>query len=176
MLASQMEAGATVASLSCWDSRSQQSRTIAGGQFLQEASLAIGQQPLIHRRLLGIEHGRHCDHASGSAAVKASCSRGWTGSYQPGYRSADWVKVKQKHEAVFRITGFEAGKMGPFAVLLLEHTESGKRTKAAALNYEWLRRAEAGKIRPGMLVEVEFQQETPNSYRHPMAKRIVGEE
>lgn len=96
--------------------------------------------------------------------------------YQSGRRSDDWVKVKQLREGVFRITGWEVGKMGPKAVMLIEHVENGKTTKVASRDTTWRERAERGEIAVGTLIEVEYQQETTKSFRHPRAKRVVGED
>lgn len=40
-------------------------------------------------------------------------------TYQPGKRSADWVKVKKAGSAVCELTGFKKGEMGPFSVMAL---------------------------------------------------------
>jgi hypothetical protein len=40
--------------------------------------------------------------------------------YQPGYRTADWVKVKKLAADIVTITGFEEGKLGPHAVTLVQ--------------------------------------------------------
>lgn len=48
-------------------------------------------------------------------------------TYQPGRRSADWLKVKKQGAATLTITGFEAGKTGPYAKVALR-TDDGKTT------------------------------------------------
>lgn len=96
--------------------------------------------------------------------------------YQPGYRSPDWIKIKQKLEDVFEITGFESGLSGTFSVLVMERVSDRKHCKAKTLNNDWLRRCAAGEIDKGTLVEVEYQVEMEGGFRHPMVKRVVGEE
>lgn len=116
-------------------------------------------------------------------AVEAIWARGGEGVvlkrraalYHPGYRSEDWIKVKARREDVFTVIGFEAGKGGPHSVLIVERVTDGKATRVKALNADWLRRADAGAITIGTLVEVEYQQETPDSFRHARPKRIIGD-
>jgi len=118
------------------------------------------------------------------ATVEDIWSRGGEGvvlkrldaKYQPGCRSDQWIKVKAIHEDTFRVTGFEAGSFGPHSVLLMERVSDGKKTRTKNLNNEWLRRCAAGGIALGTEVEVEYQVETASAFRHPMVKRVVGEE
>lgn len=45
--------------------------------------------------------------------------------YQPGKRSADFVKVKKGGTCVTVVTGFESGKRGPFSVIKVRTEEDG---------------------------------------------------
>ena len=99
------------------------------------------------------------------------------GLYHVGQRSNEWLKVKARFEDTFVVIGFEAGLSGPYSVLLLARVGDGAPTQVKTLNREWLRRCEAGEICPGTLVEVEhYGQMLTRGFRHPMVKRIVGEE
>jgi hypothetical protein len=61
------------------------------------------------------------------AGVQAIWDRGGEGAilkrtgstYRSGWRTPDWVKVKRLGSAVLTITGFEAGKCGPYSKALL---------------------------------------------------------
>jgi hypothetical protein len=59
-------------------------------------------------------------------------------TYRCGYRSPDWIKVKQIDAAEFVITGFEEGKNGPCSVFLLRH-DDGRETSCKVLTNELLK-------------------------------------
>lgn len=58
-------------------------------------------------------------------------------TYQPGKRSADWVKVKKTGSAVLTLTGFEEGKNGPYSVMKLR-AEDGQDTTVKTLTNKLL--------------------------------------
>ena len=68
------------------------------------------------------------------ASVEAIWAKGGEGAilkrqrspYQPGKRSADWIKVKQCGQATLTVTGFKAALGGPYSVIELAGTYEGK--------------------------------------------------
>lgn len=109
------------------------------------------------------------------AAVEAIWKRGGEGAilkrltstYQPGYRSADWLKVKPVQQAVLTIIGFEAGKSGPYSAIKLRD-DGGIETTVKTLGNQLLRDITA---KPnaflGRRVVIEYQERTPDGfYRH----------
>ena len=78
------------------------------------------------------------------AAVEAICARGGEGaivkrrtaSYRPGGRDARWTKVVQARTATMTVTGFVAGKLGPYSTLALSGPVDVKTVKT--LNNEVL--------------------------------------
>jgi ATP-dependent DNA ligase len=107
--------------------------------------------------------------AGGGVMLKRRDSR-----YKPGIRAEEWVKVKARREAVFELVSFEAGKLGPYAVMKLRHIDTGLECTTKTLNNDWLRRAERGDFPAGTLFEVEFQSMSATGFRHPMIKRQVA--
>jgi ATP-dependent DNA ligase len=152
-------------------------------EILGESLMNVAQSE--RRKLLALAVG----HASGSAVVLvpeyapswATVEGLWKGGaegvilkrsaglYRPGYRSADWVKVKQLRSMVGTITGFEAGSFGPHAVTLLRltnGTDTRVKTKDAATLRAIAKNPE-GWI--GKRLTIQFQQLTPSgSPRHGM--------
>jgi ATP-dependent DNA ligase len=110
------------------------------------------------------------------AGVEAIWKRGGEGvivkrrdsRYQPGYRSADWIKVKKILAAKLTITGFTAGKSGPYSTLNLRDA-AGIETTVKTLDNALLREiAAAPKSFIGRAVVISYQEQTPSgSYRHP---------
>jgi ATP-dependent DNA ligase len=49
-------------------------------------------------------------------------------TYQPGKRSDDWLKVKRSGSAVVTITGYEAGKCGPYSKVAVRTAEGHETT------------------------------------------------
>ncbi len=117
------------------------------------------------------------------SAVEAIWKRGGEGVivkrrasyYRPGYRSPDWVKVKQSHAATLTITGFDAGKSGPYSALKLRDVD-GHDTTVKTLDNELLRAiAAAPTSYLGRRVVISFQEKTPSgSYRHGMFDHFAG--
>lgn len=78
------------------------------------------------------------------AAVDAIWARGGegcivkhrAGTYRPGYRSPSWIKVVQARTVTMTVTGFVAGKLGPYSTLALSGPVDIKTVKT--LNNEWL--------------------------------------
>jgi len=62
-------------------------------------------------------------HQRGRAGEEGAVLKRLTATYQPGRRSADWVKVKKAGAAVCTVVGFEAGLCGPYSCVTL--TEDG---------------------------------------------------
>lgn len=104
---------------------------VAEEHAVQQWPATLGEMPL---RLTNPEPVCH-------EAVDAIWARGGEGAiikrrlarYQPGRRSSDWLKVKRAASAVLTITGFEAGKLGPYAVTCLRHAD-GRETTVKTLD------------------------------------------
>jgi ATP-dependent DNA ligase len=96
--------------------------------------------------------------------------------YRRGYRSPDWVKVKQEKTMGATITGFDRGKLGPYAVTLVR-MDNGVDSRVATLNTET--RNEIAKYPAsfvGRRLIVQYQQLTPSGNpRHPNWDHLAGE-
>jgi ATP dependent DNA ligase domain len=118
------------------------------------------------------------------AAVQAIWDRGGegailkrkAGTYQPGYRSRDFVKVKAVHTAVMTVTGYEAKKSGPHSTVVLRG-DDGSITKVKTVDNAALRAFDANpQSFIGRKLRIEFQERTPSgNYRHPMWDRFEDE-
>jgi ATP-dependent DNA ligase len=95
--------------------------------------------------------------------------------YRPGYRSPDWVKVKEVRTAALTIVGYAPGKNGPRSVFRLRdaagiETTVGPRGEARRRDVEAAPEAFLGKR-----VVITFQEQTPSgSYRHPIFDHFAG--
>ena len=116
-------------------------------------------KPLIQRRALLELCVKHCPKGGrvliseqqpvSLAAVQAIWAAKGEGAilkkldatYRSGYRTPAWVKVKLVSAAELTITGFEAGKNGPFSVAKLKH-DDGRETSVKVLTQELLRAVE----------------------------------
>jgi len=89
--------------------------------------------------------------------------------YRPGARSLDWLKVKQHAAATLTIVGYQAGKLGPYASIVLRDTQ-GIETTVKTLDNALLRDLAADpQAFIGRRVVISFQEKTPaGTYRHPM--------
>lgn len=97
-----------------------------------------------------------------------------TGRYRPGHRSEEWLKVKRLGEADVTITGFEAGENGPCSVALVRDA-SGAATKVKIPTADMVRKIAASPARwIGTEIEIEFQERTEHSFRHPRWKHRKG--
>jgi ATP-dependent DNA ligase len=96
--------------------------------------------------------------------------------YRPGYRTAEWVKVKQHHCATLTIIGFDGGKTGPYSKLKLRDA-SGHETTVKTLGNKLLAditKAPASFI--GRRVVISYQEKTPSgAYRHGIFDHFAGE-
>lgn len=118
------------------------------------------------------------------ATVEAIWKRGGEGAilkrpaslYRAGYRSPEWIKVKAQSAATLTITGFEAGKCGPFSKLMLRD-ETGHDTTVKTLGNAMLAQVAADpESFIGRRVVISFQQKTPGgSYRHGVFDHFAGE-
>jgi ATP-dependent DNA ligase len=92
-----------------------------------------------------------------------------------GYRSIDWLKIKQHDELVATITGFEKGENGPKSTVVFMMA-NGIGSKVKVRNADWHRRIASGEIGIGTQIEVAYQSLLASGKpRHPVAKRVVGE-
>lgn len=118
------------------------------------------------------------------AAIEAIWQRGGEGailkrtdsSYRPGYRSPEWVKVKQQRHATLTITGFAVGKSGPCSVMQLRDRD-GVETTVKVLGNELLRKVTAApQTYIGRRVVITFQEKTNGgTYRHGIFDHFAGE-
>lgn len=116
------------------------------------------------------------------AAVEAIWAAGQEGAilkrvastYRPGYRSADWVKVKRLEQHTVTITGFAAGENGPYSRILIAFAD-GTPSKAKTKNAAWRKLFAADPARYlGQQLVIECQLRTDSGKpRHVMAKRFV---
>lgn len=92
-------------------------------------------------------------------------------------RSKAWIKVVQKRTAVLRIIGFAAGKLGPYSKLVLRDSdgiETSVKTKDDATRADIARRPDWYLTQ--RLVITYREKTEDDSYRHPMADHIAGED
>jgi len=96
-------------------------------------------------------------------------------TYQPGKRSADWLKVKKVGAATLTITGFEAGKSGPYSTLALRG-EDGKTTTVKTKDNATLAAITANPDSfIGRRLVISFCELTDTgSYRHGMFDHFAG--
>jgi len=87
--------------------------------------------------------------------------------YRPGHRSPDWVKVKEQRSAVLTITGYEAGKCGPYSKIALRD-DAGIETTVKTLGNAMLRDITANPDSYiGRRAVIAYQLKTPSGkYRH----------
>jgi hypothetical protein len=97
--------------------------------------------------------------------------------YQPGRRSADFLKVKGLETALMIVEGFKKGKLGPYARVLLRNPLDNSTTTVKTLNNVWLKKFEQdGPKYKGRKLWIEYQFRTPDGgYRHPMWDRFEDE-
>lgn len=100
-----------------------------------------------------------------------------TGTYRPGARVPDWIKLKGVETHVCTITGFAKGSYGPHSIIRLTLAD-GTPTTVKTKNNAWLAAFAMGADRYiGRQVTIECQLRTPSgSPRHPMIKRFVDAE
>lgn len=120
--------------------------------------------------------------APSQKAVDAIWKRGGEGAiikrlsarYQPGFRSADWIKVKKVAAATLVIVGFEPGKVGPYSAVQIRDAE-GIETTVKTLDNATMRAIEKN---PGSFIGrslvISYQERTPSGkYRHPMWDHLL---
>jgi ATP-dependent DNA ligase len=93
--------------------------------------------------------------------------------YQPGARSRDWIKVKLVESLVGTITGFVAGKNGPYATVALRLPNGGEttvKTKDAATMRAFAADPQAF---IGRRLRIECQGVFNGQPRHPMFDHLV---
>lgn len=112
-------------------------------------------ETLTHRRALLVQAWMHTDQKRVHLAVqdhvsldrvRAIWKRGGEGAilkrkasvYKSGWRTPDWIKVKQIDAAEFTVTGFDEGKSGPCSVFKLRH-DDGRETTCKVLTNDLLR-------------------------------------
>jgi ATP dependent DNA ligase domain len=96
-----------------------------------------------------------------------------TAAYRPGARTDAFIKVKKVASAVFEITGFTAGKLGPYSTVNIRDPK-GVVTSVKTLNTTELRRAAANpSALIGAQLRVEYTSRTKDgAYLNPHWDRI----
>lgn len=96
--------------------------------------------------------------------------------YQPGVRSMDWIKLKSIQHATVTVTGFEAGKGGPYAKIAYR-TSEGIAGTVKTLNVGTMREIAANpQAFIGRRLVVQYMGKTPSGrYRHPMHDHWAGD-
>lgn len=98
------------------------------------------------------------------------------GLYHPGKRSREWLKIKQLRSSVLTLIGFIPGKLGRYAVVLLEDAEGRHTTVKTRNDRERARLAQDPPSFIGRKLRIEYQERTPDgSYRHPRWDRFEDE-
>lgn len=120
--------------------------------------------------------------APSQKAVDAIWKRGGEGAiikrlsarYQPGFRSADWIKVKKVAAATLVIVGFEPGKVGPYSAVQIRDAE-GIETTVKTLDNATMRAIEKNPSSfIGRSLVISYQERTPSGkYRHPMWDHLL---
>lgn len=106
--------------------------------------------------------------------------------YRIGKRSRDFIKIKKLQTAVLTVTGFEASRglidnRGRFAIVNLID-DNGVTTTVKTKNNEWCRKFEEQALSVngphpsiGRRLQIEYQELTPDGYRHPRWDRWENE-
>jgi ATP-dependent DNA ligase len=96
-------------------------------------------------------------------------------AYESGARSLSWIKIKKILSATLTITGFTAGKLGPFSTINLKD-DDGNETTVKTLNNEMLAdiAKQGSDAYIGRKLVIEHQGRTAKGvYRHPMFDHIL---
>ena len=93
--------------------------------------------------------------------------------YQPGARSADWIKVKRKGSMTCTITGFVKGKSGPYATVALRMPNGGTTTVKTKNAHVMRAFAATPAAFIGAELVIEHQGVFDGQPRHPMFDHLV---
>jgi hypothetical protein len=97
--------------------------------------------------------------------------------YQPGARSADFIKVKGLETCVMEVVGYKKGKNGPHSTVLLKNPVDGSTLPIKTLDMNALRAFDADPdafIGRRLLMEYQFRTRD-GGYRHPRWDRWENE-
>lgn len=97
--------------------------------------------------------------------------------YQPGARSADFIKVKGLETTVMEVKGYKKGKNGPHSTVVLKNPADGSFVPIKSLDMEALRKFDADPesfIGRRLLLEYQFRTRD-GGYRHPRWDRWENE-
>lgn len=95
--------------------------------------------------------------------------------YRPGMRSADWIKVKRCETLICTITGFRAGKSGPYSTVELRLPDGGT-TTVKTKDAHWIREFTLHHKRyVGRHLRIEHQGLHDGVPRHPMFDHVLAE-
>lgn len=96
-------------------------------------------------------------------------------TYQPGYRSDQWIKIKAVASAVFTVIGYEKGKVGDYSAVQIQDSEGIVTTVKTLDNATMREIAAAPRKFLGRKLVISYQERTPNGkYRHPMWDHWAG--
>jgi len=97
-------------------------------------------------------------------------------TYKSGWRTPNWIKVKEIGAAELTITGFDKGKSGPCSVFLLRH-DDGREARTKVLTDELIRKVHADPDSYiGRRVTISFMGETKSgAWRHPIFDHFTEE-
>lgn len=104
------------------------------------------------------------EHGGEGAILKRLSS-----TYRSGFRTPDWIKVKQIAAAEFTITGFAEGKSGPCSVFKLRH-DDGRETTCKVLTNAILNAVHANPSKYiGQRITISYMGFTKSGlWRHPV--------
>jgi ATP-dependent DNA ligase len=96
-------------------------------------------------------------------------------TYQPGHRTADWIKVKKSAVDVLTIVGFKAGKLGPYAVAELR-SDDGRETRVTTKDGATMRDVAKDPSRYiGRRLVIAYTEKTESgSWRHAGWDHVLG--
>jgi hypothetical protein len=124
------------------------------------------------------------------AAVEAVWARGGEGVilkrkaslYKPGWRSPDWLKVKRLEQHTVTVTGFEAGSLGPTAVVLFKFDDGtvGRCKNLNAVELAASSTDPSAYVGRRLVVQCQQRMKGSRAPRHPMmlgyeADHLAGE-
>ena len=144
-------------------------------QFLETAFEAIGPSDIVklaYQTIPSVQTVKEIWNRGGEGAILKRLGA----KYSPGWRTPDWIKCKQELTAVLVITGFTAGKSGPFSIINLRG-DDGMTTTVKSLDNDMMRQFAANPDSYiGKRLIVHYQEKTSSGkLRHIMAERLAGE-
>jgi len=143
--------------------------------FLETAFEAIGPSDIVklaYQTIPSVQTVKEIWNRGGEGAILKRLGA----KYSPGWRSADWIKVKSVLAATLTVTRFVAGKNGPYSVIELMD-DAGIITTVKTLDNETMRQiATNPQSFLGRRLVISYQEKTSGGrWRHPMFDHWAGE-